>query len=82
MPVSILSNSTFTAFFILYISISLLSIRYPPEPNVLPRIIQGEEYMVFDSVRAVVAETRGLKKKDTTGELRIGETQIGITTVL
>ena len=53
----------------------------PPEPNVLPRIIQGEEYMVFDNVRAAVAETRGLKKKDTTGELRVGETQIGITTV-
>lgn len=56
--------------------------KEPPKPNVSPKIIDGETYMVFDSVGEVVLMTRGLIKKQK-GSLkdRTGEAQLAITTM-
>ncbi len=55
----------------------------PPSPNIVPEIIDGEEYQVFSSTKAVVALTRGLRRQQTEGnsDVKMGEAFLTITTV-
>lgn len=56
----------------------------PPKVNVIPHVIEGSTYMVFSSVKDVVAQTRGLVKKrknNTSSDVRTGEAQLAITTI-
>lgn len=58
--------------------------RQPPPPNTRIAEIEGERYEVFADTNAVVAQTRGLKKKqDNSGEetMKVGETMVTLTTV-
>jgi hypothetical protein len=53
----------------------------PPIPAVRPTFIEGEQYMIFDSVKDVVAQARGLRKSDSADAPRTGEAQLAITTI-
>ncbi len=56
--------------------------KEPPKPNVVSRLIEGEEYDVFESAAAVVMKTRGLKRvqSDDSG-MNTGEMILTMTTV-
>jgi hypothetical protein len=56
----------------------------PPQPNTQITSIQGERYEVFSDTKAVVAQTRGLRKKQKeSGEqtVKVGEAMVTLTTV-
>lgn len=56
----------------------------PPRPNTRIALIDGEQYEVFTTTRGIVAQTRGLKKKQETtdGEaVKVGEAMVTLTTV-
>ena len=58
--------------------------KEPPPANVVIDYIDGERYEVFGDAKAVVAQTRGLRKKqDTTGntEVKVGEAFLTLTTM-
>ncbi len=55
----------------------------PPPVNILPKEISGELYDVFGSMKEVVANTRGLGRRQNEGEQtqRIGEAMLTLTTL-
>jgi len=54
----------------------------PPVPVTVLELIDGEQYEVFTSMKAVVAQTRGLRKKvNNTEEIRVGEAIVNLTTI-
>ncbi len=56
----------------------------PPQPNTRIAMIDGEQYEVFTTTREVVAQTRGLKKKQKTAggkAVKVGEAMVTLTTV-
>jgi hypothetical protein len=56
----------------------------PPAPNVLIDYIDGERYEVFGNTKAVVAQTRGLRKKQQDSgdtDVKVGEAFLTMTTV-
>jgi hypothetical protein len=57
--------------------------KEPPSPQTIIDIIDGEEYEVFSSIGAVVAQTRGLRKKQSNNEedVRVGEAILNLTTI-
>ncbi|MBB6479821.1 DUF4384 domain-containing protein [Spirochaeta isovalerica] len=57
--------------------------KEPPTPNTIVDFIDGEEYEVFSTMEAVVAQTRGLRKKQTGAEdeVRVGEAILNLTTM-
>ena len=58
--------------------------KEPPPPNVVIDYIDGERYEVFGDAKAVVAQTRGLRKKQIkTGntDVKVGEAFLTLTTL-
>lgn len=56
----------------------------PPPPDVVPRVIDGQQYEVFRSVEEAVVRTRGLVREDPpeeAGDTRVAEESLSITTV-
>ncbi|MCP4163954.1 MAG: DUF4384 domain-containing protein, partial [Deltaproteobacteria bacterium] len=54
-----------------------------PRPDTIIEIIDGEEYEIFTSMKAVTEQTRGLKRKqeNNTSDVRVGEDIINLTTL-
>jgi hypothetical protein len=58
--------------------------NFPPKPDVLPGIIEGQRYDIFRSTEAAVAATRGLARVRAEGEdtrVNVGEASLVITTM-
>lgn len=57
--------------------------KKPPPPNVVIDYIEGERYEVFSDTKDVVAQTRGLKKKQESGstDIKVGEAFLTLTTM-
>lgn len=58
--------------------------KKPPPPNVVIDYIDGERYEVFGSAEEVVAQTRGLRKKQSDSgstEVKVGEAFLTLTTM-
>ncbi|RKX84135.1 MAG: hypothetical protein DRP70_13710 [Spirochaetes bacterium] len=55
----------------------------PPPVSTVPRYIDGELYQIFESLKDVVANTRGLgRRQDSSAkEMRVGEAMLTITTL-
>ena len=57
--------------------------KEPPVPFTTIKSIDGEDYEIFTSMKAVVAQTRGIRKKtdNSEEEIRVGEAILSLTTV-